>query len=410
MNRAFFMNNGFNFVEFDIPSFVFNHGGIPRGIPNMNTQINQNKIDPYKILEIDKNSTKDDIKKSYRKLSLKYHPDKNNGDDEMFKKINEAYNILIDDEQKIQHDHFNNFNHEQHFSFNTEEIFKEFTDIFDVFHNKYKSSNNNSKEQKKHEQTIDILIKIEEILLGSIRKIKYIRDNLCNKCNGTCAFHPNDIVRCVNCMPQLNNLSFIKLTPNPNCRSCFGKGILLKSERRCTNCKNGLMKKDTIIQIKIPKGIPNNYTVLLKEKGNYNLNNKNFDNLKINIKYDLNKNVEINNLNLIYNLDISLNELFNGFQKKINILNNINLEQIKNNEEINKEVNKYTKTIEKTDYFKPTENIIYKNNGLINYKNENEIGDLIIKFNILYPEENNNNFIKYKKVFKQLFNKSNNFI
>ena len=66
MNRAFFMNNGFNFVEFDIPSFVFNHGGIPRGIPNMNTQINQNKIDPYKILEIDKNSTKDDIKKSYR--------------------------------------------------------------------------------------------------------------------------------------------------------------------------------------------------------------------------------------------------------------------------------------------------------------------------------------------------------
>ena len=82
--------------------------------------------------------------------------------------------------------------------------------------------------------------------------------------------------------------------------------------------------------------------------------------------------------------------------KKINILNNINLEQIKNNEEINKEINKYIKTIEKTDYFKPTENVIYKNNGLINYKNENEIGDLIIKFNILYPEENNN-FIKYKK-------------
>ena len=75
------------------------------------------------------------------------------------------------------------------------------------------------------------------------------------------------------------------------------------------------MKKDTIIQIKIPKGIPNNYTVLLKEKGNYNLNNKKFDNFKINIKYNLDKNIQINNLNLIYNLDISLNELFNGFQK-----------------------------------------------------------------------------------------------
>jgi molecular chaperone DnaJ len=384
-------NSSFN-IPFDIPFVFETYNNIPPS-PIVNTN---NKKDLYNILNITKESTKNEIKKSYHKLAKEYHPDKQNGSDEKFKELNEAYNILSDDDKRYNYDNNINFpdlSEFNQYSFNTDEIFKEFNDIFDVFHQKYKTNQNSvNKSSTKNEQNISIKVNIDEIILGSIRKISYIRDELCSLCEGTCAYHPNDIVKCVNCMPELNNLSFIKLTPNPNCKSCLGKGILLKTERRCKECTNGVVKKNITIQLKIPKGLPNNFLVLLKNKGNYNLLNKEFDNLRIKIVHNFDNNIEIKDLDLIYNLEISLKELFNGFEKEINIL------------ETKKHKNYNFKLI-KNDYFDPNELIIYKNRGIVNYKKLNEIGDLIIKFKIIYPDSNNKNLIKYKKVFKELFNK-----
>jgi len=89
--------------------------------------------DYYKILEIEKESEKEDIKKAYRKMALKYHPDKNNGDDDKFKDIAEAYEILSDDNKRIQYDyncsHGVNYSTFGHDFMNPNDLFKQ------LFHN-----------------------------------------------------------------------------------------------------------------------------------------------------------------------------------------------------------------------------------------------------------------------------------
>ena len=140
--------------------------------------------DYYKILEVDRSASQDDIKKNYRKLAIKYHPDKNNGDkasEEKFKEVSEAYDVLSNEEKKSQYDRFgsvggNNFSGGGN-PFDMNDIFSQFGDIFG-------RRNNGPQQRRGSDLRVKVNVTLNDIIFGCIKKIKYTRHDKCNVCSG----------------------------------------------------------------------------------------------------------------------------------------------------------------------------------------------------------------------------------
>ena len=370
----------------------------------------------YNLLNIDKSASNEEIKKAYKKLALKHHPDRG-GDEIKFKEITEAYNILCDDKKRKDYDLFGSINtdnltnpfdiFEKMFqftdndiddmlntsfssgpkifvkinktplnTFGNDDIFGNITNIFDDILGGNK--NNNIKEEKKEKKekydNIEIKVNIDDIMNGNKKLIKFKINDICSFCNGTSAYDPNDLLVCLYCSGN-----------NKNCRACNGKGNMFKTDRRCSNCKNGIIEKENSITIKIPKGIPEDHIMIVKNKGSYNFDNKSYNNVKLTFKYDLPKNIQIHGTAIFVYIDIKLEDLLTG---------NIN-EKIK--------LGKQTLELTFDKYIDPTEVITYEGMGLPLYKDEKNKGDLVIKFNVMFPKNNDNKIYKYKKIFQKIF-------
>ena len=134
----------------------------------------------------------------------------------------------------------------------------------------------------------------------------------------------------------------------------------------------------------IPKGVPNNHTFIIKNKGSFNKITKRYNHIKLKCIYDLQNNIQIHGSNIFLNINITLKELLCGFSKEIKFGSskiNINMDK----------------------YFNPSDTLTYKNMGIPIYKKEDTIGDLVIKFNILYPSTDTK-LHKYKSIFNKILN------
>lgn len=236
------------------------------------------KRDYYEILGINKNASEQDIKKAYRKLAKKYHPDvnKEKNAEEKFKEINEAYEVLSDSTKRSTYDQFGhagmdgaNFNGFRGFegfqgSGGFEDIFEQF---FSGGFKGFSSSNRNDRPIKGNDTYLSMKIDFLEAAFGTLKTIKLNIDNECSSCGGTGAFSKNDIKICNTCNGSGSVIRksgfFATQTTCPNCRG-LGKTIT----RKCNECYgNGYVNKKTEIEVKIPEGINNHQQIRIANKG-----------------------------------------------------------------------------------------------------------------------------------------------
>ena len=224
--------------------------------------------DYYKILGVDKKSTKDEIKKSYRKLSKKYHPDVNPEGDEKFKEIVEAYEVLSDDNKRRQYDNPNPFS-----GGNTG--FNGFDDIFNHFRGRQNTNKNN-------DRIVNVEITPIESFKGATKEIIYQSRHSCNTCSGS-GGKGNVCNSCSGTGKQIRKMGtgFFTQVVETTCNVCGGRGKILTEI--CYDCQ-GKEYKENIkkININVPIGVDNGQQLRVRGKGDFSSKNG-FGDLIINI-------------------------------------------------------------------------------------------------------------------------------
>ena len=227
------------------------------------------KEDYYNILNVSKNSSAEEIKKAYRKLAIKWHPDKNKGDadaEEQFKKISEAYDILSDPTKRAKYDQFGHAAFQQGgggngggFHSDPFDMFNSFfgggggatfSDMFGGSH----SRSNRQRQNKGHDLKFDLSVSFVDIIRGNNVDINYNKRKKCNKCSGTKTTSKSQVFKCQVCKGSgvvYSNMGIMQV--QQICPSCQGNGEQITNQ--CTNCdQNGLIQTKEKIKINIPKG------------------------------------------------------------------------------------------------------------------------------------------------------------
>lgn len=210
--------------------------------------------DYYSILDISKNATEDDIKKAYRKSALKYHPDKNNGDDSKFKDISEAYEILSDSQKRHIYD-----SGEDELT-NLHQEFSQHGDIFQQFFgsNPFESRKRTTK-RGNFVHVINITLKDAHI--GISKKLKVNVKKVCFDCKIKCCICNGTSIR------NVQNGPFIM---KQHCNEC-SSGYNSKHNQNCSYCKGTFEKnEEKMCKIDIPKGVNNGNIIIIEGLGEQN--------------------------------------------------------------------------------------------------------------------------------------------
>ena len=233
------------------------------------------KQDYYKILGISKSANTQDIKKSYKKLAMKYHPDRNQGNknaEKKFKEIKEAYEILSNPQKRSAYDQYGHSAFEQGYSNNSafESSFSSSTDFGDIFGDVFGDifgHNNNSRPKKGSDLQYNIELTLEEAVKGSNKEIFISKLHKCHFCNGSGSHLGTKPKKCNTC--QGSGQIHIRqgfFSVQQTCSYCNGKGEIISNP--CIKCQGtGRNKKEKKIIIKIPAGIDNNDKIKLKNEG-----------------------------------------------------------------------------------------------------------------------------------------------
>jgi len=284
--------------------------------------------DYYELLGISKNASETEIKRAYRKLALKYHPDKAPEDkkkeyEEKFKEISRAYGILSDKEKKAQYDQYGEafdqgpagqgFSqqdfHSFHDAFGGADNFEDlgFGRIFEeIFGNRARAGRN---KQQGQDLVVDIEIDLKDAFHGIKKDIDLRKMVTCSKCNGKGG---KKIKKCSVCngsgYEQIRNEGLFGMFIQQRlCSKCDGRGEI--SEENCPECRGqGRIKQPTKIEVDIPAGIDNRQTLKLSEQGDAALYGGESGDLYVNIHIKPHKYFQRQGDDLIINLDISFSQ------------------------------------------------------------------------------------------------------
>ena len=208
------------------------------------------KRDYYEILGVDRNASKEDIKKAYRKLALKFHPDKNPNKDaeEKFKEISEAYAVLYDDEKRRMYDQYGHAGIDQQYS--QEDIFRNidfgdifksmgFDDIFEQFFGRRRGFDRGTDHSRGADLRYDVEVSLEDTYNGLETEIQVPRIESCDVCGGSGAKPGTSPKRCSQCngtgqIRASRRTPFGIFTQVSTCSKCRGRGTII--EEYCTQC------------------------------------------------------------------------------------------------------------------------------------------------------------------------------
>ncbi len=245
------------------------------------------KKDYYEILGVDRNASEQDLKKAYRKMALKYHPDKNPDDPDAearFKEAAEAYEVLSNADKRSRYDRFGHAgvkNGQGGFSgggMSMEDIFSQFGDIFGgAFGGAFSGFGGGRGHARRRVNRgsnirVKVSLTLEEISAGVEKKIKVSKYVSCNTCDGSGAKHGSSYSTCSTChgtgqVVQVTNTFLGQMQTASTCPSCHGEGKTIT--QKCPDCAGqGVIRGEDVISIKIPAGVEEGMQLSVTGKGN----------------------------------------------------------------------------------------------------------------------------------------------
>ncbi|MFA8343594.1 MAG: molecular chaperone DnaJ [Rhodothermaceae bacterium] len=251
------------------------------------------KRDYYEILGVSKTASDEELKKSYRKLAMQYHPDRNPGDkeaEEKFKEAAEAYEVLSDSQKRAKYDRFGHQGmrggQDYHNYSNFEDIFSNFSDIFggafgggggSIFDDFFGGGRGSSRSRQRAQGTpgsdlkVTLNLTLEEIANGTAKTIKLKKYKKCTSCNATGAKDANSYQTCPTCqgageIKQVSRSLFGQFVNIQPCNHCNGSGKIIT--QKCTSCKGeGRIQDDSTIKISVPAGVMDNSYMTMRGEG-----------------------------------------------------------------------------------------------------------------------------------------------
>ena len=286
----------------------------------------------YNILGVDKSASKGDIKKAFRKQAHKYHPDKNGGDEVLFKKASEAYAVLSDDKKRAEYDTYgktfgNGAGPSQGFGgfdfsgFAQQQGGNVDFDIGDIFGDIFGGGRPRTK--RGHDISIDLQIPFKESIFGVERKILVTKQSTCGKCEGGGAKQGSEMITCSICngngqIHETKRSILGTVSVAKTCDTCLGKGREPKD--KCKDCKGrGVKRKQSEISINIPAGINNGEMIRLSGAGEAISGGISGD-LYIKIHFTSDKKWRKEGANLVSDLNIKLTDALLGAEYDLDTL------------------------------------------------------------------------------------------
>lgn len=246
------------------------------------------KRDYYEVLGVSKDASADEIKKAYRKLAVKYHPDKDGGDETKFKEASEAYEVLKDAQKRQRYDQFGHAGvgggasgggysggnpFEGFGGFNGQNVHFDFGDggLGDIFGQFFGGGQSQRGPRRGRDVEAQIELTFEEAVFGVEEKITLDMDDECEHCKGTTVEPGHSMKTCPTCkgagqQTRVMNTMFGAIQQAVTCETCGGKGKV--PEKVCSVCHGrGTQRRKQTMTLKVPAGIDDGATIRLKEKG-----------------------------------------------------------------------------------------------------------------------------------------------
>lgn len=282
------------------------------------------KRDYYEVLGVDKNATEDEIKVAYRKLAIKYHPDRNPGNkeaEEKFKEAAEAYDVLHDPDKRAQYDQFgfdgpsgSGFGGFGGGGMDMDDIFSMFGSVFGGHSgfgdfSGFGGSGRGGSRQRVYQGSnlrLKVKLSLQDIASGVTKKFKVREDVKCTACNGTGAEGGSQPETCPTChgsgmVTRTVRSMFGMMQTQSECPTCHGEGTVIKN--KCKACGgSGVVKGDNIVEINIPAGVEEGMVLNVHGKGNAGPHNGVPGDIQVLIEEEPDKTFVRDKQDVIYNL------------------------------------------------------------------------------------------------------------
>ena len=281
------------------------------------------KRDYYEVLGVDKTASEDEIKKAYRKIAIKYHPDRNPGNkeaEEKFKEAAEAYDVLHDPQKRQQYDQFGfagqggagGFGGFGGASMNMDDIFSMFGDIFGGHAGGFGGFGGFGGGQRRPQQhrgsdlRLKVKLTLQEISTGVTKKFKVRKDVVCQHCHGSGSADGGASETCPTChgsgvISHTTQGIFGMMQTQGVCPTCNGEGKIIKN--KCHECSGtGVVKGEEVVEINIPAGVIEGMVVNVPGKGNAGRRNGIPGDIQVFIEEEPNDTFVRDGNDLIYNL------------------------------------------------------------------------------------------------------------